>query len=107
MGTKKQQKIDVVSNEEELIIQDNEEEIGPVDDDEEIAFGQDLSPVVDNIQEEYDCGDEPEEDDSQDLADDQEDLTLMTQMRKKMKKKESLSKSRRFQLPAQMIIINS
>jgi hypothetical protein len=38
-----------VSNEEELIIQDNEEEIGPVDDEEEIAFGQDLSPAIDNI----------------------------------------------------------
>ena len=32
-------KVDVLSNEEELIIQDNEEEIGPVDDDEEIGFG--------------------------------------------------------------------
>lgn len=74
MGAQIQQKIDVVSNEEELIIQDNEEEIGPVDDDEEIAFGQDISPVPDNIQEEYDCGDEPEEDDSQDPADDQEDF---------------------------------
>ena len=57
-------KVDVLSNEEELIIQDNEEEIGPVDDDEEIGFGRDLSPLVDNIPEEYDCGDEPEEDES-------------------------------------------
>lgn len=32
------QKVDVISNEEELIIQDNEEEIGPVDDEEEIGF---------------------------------------------------------------------
>jgi hypothetical protein len=53
-----------------LQIQDNEEEIGPVDDEVEEAFGQDISPVVENNQYEYECGDEPEDEDSQEPGDD-------------------------------------